>query len=121
MTGSQKAIRRTLGDYMSTVCFKAAITGLEEALGEKAAAISLIAAGRKRGKQLAEQLNLSGQTTISLEAVASKLRYALGQEGTRLCLLEKLENCDGVIKAYLRETVCSSGEIEGSPRQCTYT
>lgn len=50
MTGSQKAIRRTLGDYMSTVCFKAAITGLEEALGEKAAAISLIAAGRKRGK-----------------------------------------------------------------------
>ena len=45
-------LREKLGDFSSIVCFKAAITGMEEALGEKATAIALIAAGRSRGKNL---------------------------------------------------------------------
>ena len=49
-------IRSELGDFSSIVCFKAVITGMEEALGEKATAIALIAAGRARGKKLAESL-----------------------------------------------------------------
>lgn len=48
-----------LGDFSSIVCFRAIVIGAEEALGEKAAAIALIAAGRARGKQVAEQLNLN--------------------------------------------------------------
>lgn len=39
--------RPELGKFSSIICFKAAITGMEEALGEKATAIALIAAGRK--------------------------------------------------------------------------
>lgn len=33
--------RKELGDFNSVVCFKAAITGMEDALGEKAIAIAL--------------------------------------------------------------------------------
>ena len=58
MSIAQKAARLELGDFMSTICFKAVVVGLEEALGEKAAAIALIAAGRKRGKQLVEEIAL---------------------------------------------------------------
>jgi hypothetical protein len=52
--------RSELGDFSSIVCFKAVITGMEDALGEKATAISLIAAGRTRGKKLAHELGLAG-------------------------------------------------------------
>ena len=38
-------LRPTLGDFSSIVCFKSAVVGIEDALGEKAAAIALIAAG----------------------------------------------------------------------------
>ncbi len=38
-------LRQTLGNFSSIVCFKAAIVGMEDALGERAAAIALIAAG----------------------------------------------------------------------------
>ncbi len=37
--------RPQLGNFNSIVCFKSVITGMEDALGEKATAISLIAAG----------------------------------------------------------------------------
>ena len=47
-------LRPELGDFSSIVCFRAVVTGIEEALGEKAALISLIAAGRVRGKQVAQ-------------------------------------------------------------------
>lgn len=122
MTIAQKALRHELGDMMSTVCFKAAVTGLEEALGAKAAAISLIAAGRQRGKNLAESLGLTNKSSeVSPEEVTSKLRFALGLEGTRLCLVDRIEQTDSAWKVYTRETVCSAGELEGSTRQCTYT
>lgn len=122
MTIAQKAVRYELGEFMSTVCFKAAVTGLEEVLGEKAAAIALSAAGRKRGKQLAEQFNLVNQgLNISFVDLASKLRHAIGVEGTRLCIVDRIEQDNEVLKVYARETVCSAGEEEGSSRRCTYT
>ena len=46
-------LRTELGDFSSIICFRALVVGTEEALGEKAAAIALIAAGRSRGKQVA--------------------------------------------------------------------
>lgn len=122
MAVAEKSLRRELGEFMSTICFKAAVVGLEEALGEKAAAIALIAAGRQRGRQLADQLNLTGAgDSLSLDIAASKARHALGPEGTRLCVIDRIEKTNEAYRVYTRETVCSAGEEEGSPRLCTYT
>lgn len=55
------AFRDDLGEFSSVVCLKAIITGMEDALGDKATAIALISAGRTRGKKLAEELGLAGK------------------------------------------------------------
>lgn len=112
--------RPILGDFSSIICFKAAILGMEEALGEKATAIALISAGRSRGKQLAHEIGLVG-ANLTLEDVVYKVGLALGKDGTRLCILEKTETEGDVIKVYTSETLCSTGEALGSPRKCTYT
>lgn len=112
--------RKVLGDFSSIVCFKAVVTGAEEALGEKAAAITLIAAGRNRGKQLAEQLGLNNENS-NLDNVVPALQKALGKDGTRLCLVDKLESSGEIIKVYCQETICSAGEPQGSPRKLSFT
>lgn len=122
MTVAQKAERKELGDFSSVVCLKAIIVGAEEALGDKATAIALISAGRKRGKTLAEDLGLANKGgEMSLEDVTQKVSYALGKEGTRLCIVDKIEQAGDAYKVYTRETICSTGEDEGSSRQCTFT
>jgi len=113
-------LREQLGDFSSIVCLKAIITGMEDALGEKATAISLIAAGRARGRQLAEELNLV-DSKDSLQNIAATVAKVLGPDGTRLLLLEKIEQEGDVIRVYTRETVCSAGEPQGSTRKCTFT
>ncbi|HEY9649513.1 MAG TPA: hypothetical protein V6C95_02540 [Coleofasciculaceae cyanobacterium] len=119
---SENNLREQLGDFNSIVCFKAIVVGIEEALGQKAAAIALMAAGRQRGKNLAEQLGLANKSDqIALEEVVTKVSYALGKDGTRLCIIDKIELVDDAYKVYTRETVCSAGEPDGSPRQCTFT
>ncbi|MBD2088784.1 hypothetical protein H6F67_02765 [Microcoleus sp. FACHB-1515] len=112
-------IRSELGDFSSIVCFKAVVVGVEEALGEKAAAIALIAAGRARGKQVAIQLGLA-ERNISLAEMAPILNSVLGKEGTRLCIIDRIVE-DEIIKVFCRETICSAGEEEGSSRCLTYT
>jgi predicted hydrocarbon binding protein len=114
------SVRPTLGEYSSIVCFKAVITGMEEALGEKATAISLIAAGRSRGKKLVKESGLSN-SAIDFDTMATKLNVAVGSEGTRLTAVNKIVEEGGLIKAYCSETVCSAGEPQGSPRKCTFT
>ena len=122
MPVAQNAERTELGNFSSIVCVKAIVTGVEEALGEKAAAIALISAGRQRGKKLAEELGLANKgADLSLEDVQQKANYALGKDGTRLCIVEKIVQEGDVYKVYTRETICSAGEDEGSPRQCTFT
>lgn len=111
-------IRSELGDFSSIICFRAVVTGVEDALGEKAAAIALIAAGRARGKQIAVQLGLNSSS--EWEAIAALLNQTLGKEGTRLCIVDKISSGE-TIRVYCRETICSSGEPEGSPRKLTYT
>ncbi|TYQ26773.1 hypothetical protein [Pseudanabaena sp. UWO310] len=113
-------MRPELGDFSSIVCFKALVTGAEEALGEKAAMITLIAAGRNRGKQIAKQLGLLENET-SLEGLVPLLQKALGKDGTRLCIVDKIEQAGEAITVYCRETICSAGEPEGSPRKLTFT
>jgi predicted hydrocarbon binding protein len=112
--------RPTLGQFSSIVCFKSVITGMEEALGEKATAISLIAAGRARGRDLAKSLGLSGSTE-DLAVIAAKLNEAVGANGTHLTAVDKIVQDGDLIKVYCSETVCSAGEPDGSPRKCTFT
>jgi predicted hydrocarbon binding protein len=113
-------LRPELTDFSSIVCLKAIITGMEEALGEKATAIALVAAGRTRGKRLAESLGLAN-SNIPLADLSSKLGYALGKDGTRLLIVDKIEQQGDKYQVYTRETVCSAGEADGSERQCTFT
>ena len=114
--------RRELGNFSSIVCLKAIVVGIEEALGEKAAAIALIAAGRQRGRHLADELDLTNKSAeISLEELTKRASYALGKEGTCLCVIDKVEQEGDTFTVYTRETVCSAGEPEGSPRKCTFT
>ncbi len=115
--------RTELGQFNSTVCFKAVITGMEEMLGEHATAISLKAAGRTRGANLCKSLGLAkGSASMEdLSDIAAQLDGALGVEGTRLCKVDKIEAEGDVIRVYCSETVCSAGEELGSPRTCTFT
>lgn len=112
--------RQQLGDFSSVVCFKAAIAGMEEALGEKATAIALTAAGRKRGKSLIKDLGLSN-TSLSHDEIVAKLQAALGKEGTRLCIVEKIEEDGDKYKVSVSEALCSAGEPDGSDRKCLFT
>ncbi len=122
MSLAQNAERTELGNYSSVVCLKAIVVGVEEALGEKAAAIALISAGRQRGKTLAQELDLVNKSDVmSLEDIAVKVSHVLGKDGTRLCVVDKIEQDGDTYKVYTRETICSAGEDEGSPRQCTFT
>ena len=113
-------LRPILDDFSSIVCFKAAITGMEDALGEKATAIALTTAGRSRGKQLGKEFGLEF-SKISLEEMTSKISNALGKNGTCLCIVEKIVQEGEIIKVYTTETLCSAGEPQGSERKCTYT
>jgi hypothetical protein len=112
--------RPNLGQFSSIICFKSVITGMEEALGEKATAIALIAAGRERGKNLAKELGLSGSTQ-ELSVIAAKLNEAVGANGTHLTAIDKIVQEGDIYKVYCSETVCSAGEPQGSPRKCTFT
>lgn len=112
--------RQELGDFCSITCFKAAIAGMEDALGQQAAAIALTTAGRARGKQLIKDLGWSGQL-IDFDVLTDKMRFALGKEGSRFCLVEKISQAEGIITVYTSETLCSAGEQPGSSRQCTFT
>ena len=112
--------RPTLGQFSSIVCFKSVITGMEEALGEKATAIALIAAGRERGRKLAKELGLSG-STADFTSIAAQLNAAVGANGTHLTAVDKIAQEGDLIKVYCSETVCSAGEPDGSSRKCTFT
>ncbi|MEQ8756524.1 MAG: hypothetical protein RID09_23830 [Coleofasciculus sp. G1-WW12-02] len=118
----QNELRQELGDFSSIVCLKAIVVGVEEALGEKAAAIAMISAGRQRGKKLAEAMDLVDKgSSLSLEELTKQAQEALGKDGTRLCVIDKISQEGDVYKVSAHETVCSAGESPGSSRQCTFT
>jgi hypothetical protein len=96
--------RTNLGDFSSIICFKSVITGMKDALGEKATAISLIAAGRARSKSVAKSLGLSG-TSTDLTKIALLLNEAVGQNGTRLTAVDSIIKEGELIKVYCSETI----------------
>lgn len=122
MIVEQTLLRPELGDFSSIIFLKAIIIGVEDAIGDKTAAIAMISAGRKQGKTLAQERNLANKSgSVSLEKIQEILNEILGKDGTRLCLIEKIEQEGDVFKVYCKETFCSAGESEGSTRKCTYT
>src|SRR5687767_10387197 len=79
------ATRPTLGPMMSLTCFQYLRSGAEE-VAERA---PVVAAGRKRGAELVDQLGLRNSTTDGAK-IASLLDAALGVDGTRLCLVKSI-------------------------------
>lgn len=93
MTIEPNSLRQQLGDFSSIVCLKSIVVGVEEALGEKAAAIALISAGRQRGKKLAEELDLANKASeLSLEELRERITHILSDNGTRLCIIDKIHS-----------------------------
>ena len=114
------SVRKQLGDFSSIVCFKALVVGVEDTLGPQAAGVALKAAGRKRGKALAESLGF-GKSALTVGDAAAAMKAALGADGTRLCSVDKIEQNGDNYHVYLSDTVCSAGEPEGSKRELSFT
>lgn len=113
-------IRKELGDFSSIICLKAIVTGLEDIMGVPAARGNLILAGRKRGKVIASELNLS-QTDKPIEEWSLLVKNALGKTGTRLCSVENITQNENEFNVDMLDTICSAGEPQGSARQLTFT
>ncbi|MEM9215132.1 MAG: hydrocarbon-binding protein [Cyanobacteria bacterium P01_F01_bin.150] len=118
---SQSTLRPKLNDFSSIICMQAMIHGMEDALGEKATTIALTTAGRQRGRDLVKSLGLSNKNDISLDVISTQFRQALGENGTRLCLVHKVLKEGDVIKVLVTEDVCTAGQNQGSDRKCSYT
>ncbi|WP_349262964.1 hypothetical protein [Allocoleopsis sp.] len=122
MSVEPHVLRQELGDFGSIIFLKSILTGIEETLGERTAAIAMIAAGRKQGKISVEELGLVKEgATLSLDEILEKANHILGKEGSRLCIIDKIEQEGQLYKVYAKETFCSSGEPKDSIRMCTYT
>ncbi len=117
---SEVILRKKLGNFSSIVCLKAVVVGLEDVLGLGGAHANLILAGRIRGRNLVKDLGLSNSTK-PIEEWSNLIKEALGENGTRLCIVEKIEVDNNILRAYLSETVCSAGEEQGSSRKVTFT
>ena len=112
--------RDKLGQFSSVDAFRSVVEGMSEALGEKATGVALVAAGRLRGKKLADELGLKGATQ-NLEDATQQITKVLGEEGSRLCIIDKIEITDDVVKVYTSETLCAVGGNGNTPPRCTFT
>lgn len=112
--------RDQLGQFSSIESFRALVEGMTDALGEKATAVALTAAGRKHGQELAEKLGFKG-TTQNLEDATKQIAEVLGEEGARLCIIDKITQEGDTVKVYTTETLCAIGGTEGEPPKCTFT
>jgi predicted hydrocarbon binding protein len=112
--------RDVLGDFSSVVCFKAIIVGVEDTLGTDGAAVVFTRAGKVRGQNLATALGLAGKN-LPLDELTHALNAALGQDGTRLCVVKNAYERGEETIIETSETVCSAGEPDGSSRECTFT
>ncbi|MBE9128275.1 MULTISPECIES: hypothetical protein [unclassified Coleofasciculus] len=122
MSVEPRVLRQELGDFGSILFLKSILIGMEEAIGEKTAAIAMISAGRNQGKSSIQELGLVNKgTALPLAEIREKANQILGKEGTRLCIIDKIEQEGEVYRVYAKETFCSSGEPMGSSRPCTYT
>jgi hypothetical protein len=69
---------------------------------------------------LAESFGLAG-TEPELDKVTLSLQQALGPNGTKFCLIDKIESIDNGYRVYCRETIGSAGEAQGSTGTLSFT
>lgn len=112
--------RDKLGQVSSIESFRAIVEGMTDALGDKATAVALTAAGRKHGKEVAEKLGFKGATQ-NLEDATKQISEVLGANGSRLCIIDRIVQDGDSIKVYTTETLCAIGGTEESPPKCTFT
>lgn len=117
---SETDLRKGLGDFNSIICFRSIVVGLEKIMGKDAARGNLIRAGRLRGLQIVKELNIEN-TDKSLPEWSGLVADAVGEKGTRLCTIERIEEGDGTYHAYLSDTICSAGEEPGSEQKLSFT
>jgi len=117
---AELTLRKDLGDFNSIVCFRSIVTGLERVMGKDAATGNLIRAGRLRGVELVRILGLT-KTDKPISEWSALIADAIGKNGTRLCTIVKLEEGNGIYRAFLSETICSAGEEPGSIRKLSFT
>ncbi len=116
-TKTQTASKRPiLGDFMSLTCFHFLRVGAEDIAGR----VPIVAAGRERGSNVAEELGLAGATKDPA-VICEKLKTALGAEGTRLCIVEAVTaKPNGGYEVRISEGACTAGVVDSEPH-CAYT
>ncbi len=113
-------VRKELGEFSSIICLKAMISGIEGIVGTMAIKGSLVLAGRKRGQKVAQTLGLSN-TDKPVEVWSKTIADVLGKSGTKLCILNEVQLESELIRVYLSDTMCSSGEEIGSSQMLGFT
>ncbi len=120
MMATANILRPILGDYVNVMDYKALLDGIEDTMGSKAAAVIITAAGRAYGKKIATTLGASIETK-DLPTILKRLNTSLGQEGTRLCIIDEISQQENFIRVKVVEPVEMSGETSDSIRMCPFT
>lgn len=108
--------RQILGPMMHTVCFQYLRLITEDVAGRA----PIVAAGRKRGYDVMEQLGLLGSTQDSRQ-IQAKLDEVLGRKGTCLCLVQSVTvKPNGGYEVHITESACTAGQTSSAPL-CAYT
>lgn len=101
---------------MHMTCFQYLRTVTEDVAGRA----PLIAAGRTRGYDLIESLGLIG-STADATMIKQKLASALGEQGTRLCLVQAIHaKPNGGYEVHITESACTAGQHTSAPL-CDFT
>jgi predicted hydrocarbon binding protein len=108
--------RPTLGSFMHMICFQYLRVVTEDVAGRA----PIISAGRTRGYELVESLGLANSTKDA-DTIREKLDAALGENGTRLCLVKKvLAKDNGGYEVHIAESACTAGQKTDQPL-CAFT
>jgi predicted hydrocarbon binding protein len=108
--------RSTLGDFMSVTCFQYLRLVSEEITGRA----PIVAAGRKRGYDVIEELGLLGSANDG-DDVRVKLDSVLGAQGTRLCIVQSVTaKPNGGYEVRIVEGACTANQKAPEP-VCAYT
>jgi predicted hydrocarbon binding protein len=101
---------------MNAVCFQYLRICAEEFAGRA----PIVAAGRKRGLDIVEELGMLGSSRDPA-VLHQKLDAILGLDGTRLCLVQRVTaRPEGGYEVYLTESACTAGQTASEPL-CAYT
>lgn len=107
------SIRKELGDFMSTECFRYLRMGAEDTAGRAL----IVAAGRQRGHSLKDSLQ---SVSDDIPTLVQTLDQILGKNGTRLCLVDNISPTSNGYRVEISESACSTGVVTDTPN-CAFT